>query len=447
MNLNIGNLIWMSAKPILKLAIIAGGGMALSRAGILTASASKNLSKIIVNLLMPCLLFANMSASLSSDNLKQLGVMLAASVFYVLLGLGAGTLMKRFLCPPARFKNGIIAASGWSNWGDLPLAIILSVGDMAPFQQGDSMLGLAFVSALICVFNVTLFPMGGHRIVEKDFKRPFCHSSIERNNDVSDLPNEQPMAEVAPMTTCRNSIPNEYSIMEPKSMPNADLTIEVENSVEMNHGINRSAGTNTTNIDSGITKLRLWAFSYFSLNSVKHFLINLLSPTNLGVFLGLIVAFTPPIRQLFVRSSDANASEPPLYFLLDTASFIGAGSVPLSITNLGAALAKMKLKSVHPLSASGLAIFKLIITPIIAIFVLDPLLVHGLHWVDPASDRALRFVYMLAGCMPTATTCLLLTQLYSPDGQAREVAGALVIQYVAGILTMVGALCLIIGRI
>jgi predicted permease len=174
-----------------------------------------------------------------------------------------------------------------------------------------------------------------------------------------------------------------------------------------------------------------------------------MSPVNIGIFLGILVAFISPVKNLFVPLSESSlsTSEPPLYFLLDTLSFIGAASVPLGITNLGAALAKMKFKTMHVWSTCGLALFKLVIMPIIAIFVLDPLLVHGLHWVDPLHDRALRFVYMLAGCMPTATTCLLLTQAYSPDGQAHEIASALVLQYLGGLITMIGAFALIIARL
>ncbi|KAI8057183.1 membrane transport protein-domain-containing protein [Syncephalis plumigaleata] len=377
MALDVGQLIWMAAKPIIKLALVAGGGMALSRANILTASASKLISKIIVNLLMPCLLFANMAKSLSIDNLPQLGIMTITAVFYILLGLVAGLLMKRFLNPPSRFQYGIVAASIWGNWGDLPLAIILSVGDMPPFQSGDTKLGLAFVSTLICVFNVTLFPM--------DDKVPPNRSSIAQSNTGEHNANEEEMKQ----KTDNDQI----------TVINMDTTMTETNAPSTPHR------TTTTNYDQ---------IAFYHQFDVTYEYWHLPWYTS---------GFHPPVKNLFVPTSSESlpTSEPPLYFLLDTLAFIGASSVPLSITNLGAALAKMKFKTMHVRSA-----------------------MHGLHWVDPLEDRALRFVYMLAGCMPTATTCLLLTQLYSPDGQAHEVAGALVLQYLGGLVTMVGALALII---
>ncbi|RKP22248.1 hypothetical protein SYNPS1DRAFT_26087, partial [Syncephalis pseudoplumigaleata] len=193
--------------------------------------------------------------------------MTAAATFYILLGLVAGLLMKRFLNPPRRFRYGIIAASIWANWGDLPLAIILSVGDMPPFQTGDTKLGLAFVSTLICIFNVTLFPMGGHRIVERDFTQA-TGGGLDRASRTSSM---------------------------------------------LARANNEAAADNTSQKAED--------------NASPHFAINLLlSPTNIGIFLGILVAFIPPLKHLFVRSTAPSATEPPLYFVLDTVSFIGAAS-------------------------------------------------------------------------------------------------------------------------
>jgi predicted permease len=375
---------------------------------------------------------------------------------------------------------------------------VLSVGEHPPFQPGDSVLGVAYVSALIAVFNVTLFPLGGYRLVQRDFRSipPSLPTKMVEEGtqthppSLTGHPTQESQVETVVMTEVAgpsrrvgraslDSATSEYRTRVNTCTSTADLDqlVHLANLGDRGHDSDDDDDNDQNNPRSLMdrrrslieeigfdTRLRTVksALSLPELTilpeadahpsemevtstkpasrkrrwliAIRHFLLTLCSPVNVAVLLGLLVAFIPALKRLFVQTPDMGDREPPLAFLHETASFIGAGSVPLSIANLGAALAKLELRSIHLPSALSLTVLKLIITPIIAVFALDPLLTDVLGWVSTEEDRALRFVLLLAGCVPTATTCLLLTQMYSPDGNAREIAAALVVQYVYTLL-------------
>jgi hypothetical protein len=142
------------------------------------------------------------------------------------------------------------------------------------------------------------------------------------------------------------------------------------------------------------------------LNAVR----SLLNPATISIAISIPIALIRPVKALFVPIDDspiphAPDGYPPLYFILDTANFLGAASVPIGLVCLGTALAKMKLPkkwTALPLGAIGsLAIGKLIISPILGVLIVNGFVKTGFIHED---DKILRFVAMFFSCMPTATT-------------------------------------------
>jgi predicted permease len=128
---------------------------------------------------------------------------------------------------------------------------------------------------------------------------------------------------------------------------------------------------------------------------------SLLIPASLTIILSFIIALITPLKALFVpvvNSPIPNGPDglPPLSFLLDTATFIGGASVPLGLICVGSALARLKIPRSQwnslPLGAiSGLAIGKMIVTPILGVLICEGLTKAGLIDVN---DKVLRFVCM-----------------------------------------------------
>jgi predicted permease len=87
---------------------------------------------------------------------------------------------------------------------------------------------------------------------------------------------------------------------------------------------------------------------------------------------------------------------PPLEVILDTATFIGAASVPLGLVCLGSALSRMKVPLNHlgtlPLGAiTCLTIGKMLVMPVIGVLLSKGLVKANLIHRE---DKVLRFVCM-----------------------------------------------------
>ncbi|GAA5859042.1 hypothetical protein JCM8547_003980 [Rhodosporidiobolus lusitaniae] len=166
-------LIWISVKPLIRLIIPAAIGYALSRTGLFPAAASRGASQAILNCTLPALLFSKIIPSITPQNASAIGPIFLIGFVYLLLSLLLGVLV-RVLCPtPRNFRWGLIAAATWSNWGDLPTSVVQTICASAPFSgTADADLAVAYVSIFILVFYLTLFPMRGIHLIERDYTHP-----------------------------------------------------------------------------------------------------------------------------------------------------------------------------------------------------------------------------------------------------------------------------------
>jgi auxin efflux carrier family protein len=135
----------------------------------------------------------------------------------------------------------------------------------------------------------------------------------------------------------------------------------------------------------------------------KCFLVELLKPIPIVIVFAVMIALVDPLKALFLPpSADFNPrfrpvapdGQPPLAFVLDTATFIGAASVPIGLICLGSALAHLPVGSgkAFPRGAIvALALAKMVFTPILGVGV-TRLFVH-VGFVN-RDDKVLQFVCM-----------------------------------------------------
>ncbi|KAL0947540.1 hypothetical protein HGRIS_013636 [Hohenbuehelia grisea] len=181
------------------------------------------------------------------------------------------------------------------------------------------------------------------------------------------------------------------------------------------------------------------------------FVRSLCAPVSLAMVIAFPIAAIPQLKALFVDVPEASLppapdGQPPLAVIIDAATFIGGASVPLGLICLGSALAKLQIPrhqwSTLPLGAIWwLAIGKLVIMPVLGV-----LIVHGLVKASMIGkeDKLLQFVCMFFSCLPTATTQVFLTQVYSSTGTAEHLSVFLVPQYIITFFSITGmtAYCL-----
>ncbi|KAK7688364.1 hypothetical protein QCA50_008736 [Cerrena zonata] len=508
--LGIGTLIWVSFRPLLRLVICVGCGFILTRADIFPVIAARGAGQLLLNVASPCLMFSKIVPAFNSDNIGSLGPLVLVAAIYQILGLLFAFVIKKFCWLPHRFRHGIYVAGGWGNYGDIPTSVVMSIAGSAPFKGvADQNLSIAYISVFILVFYVTLFPMGGHALIAKDFVGPEVEdeevrelakirrhallqswkrfpSLLRRRRVPSPKDQVEDLEKVGSSSGCATPIsisekgtPTE--IDDPPSavpvirqpIPSAtrhvafhdpDVHIGSPSITEVNISRVASPAPTLTHADTmthvdNVTpapsiKIANGPESKRPKSSassrgkrtkrIRSFLSSLVSPPSLAIIISFPVALVTPLKALFVPIANSpipNApdGQPPLAFVQDAATFIGAAAVPLGLICLGSALARLNVPMNRwrtlPLGAIfSLAVAKLIITPVLGVLICEGLTRAGV--IDP-SDKVLRFVCIFFSCLPTATTQVYLTQVYSGTGSAEHISAFLIPQYALMFVSMI----------
>ncbi|KAJ3331734.1 Protein M3 [Blyttiomyces sp. JEL0837] len=176
---------------------------------------------------------------------------------------------------------------------------------------------------------------------------------------------------------------------------------------------------------------------------VKFWVRSLLNLANVSSIIGLFVTSIPALRSLFVPSDPTTSTEAPLSFLFEVFTFIGAAAVPMGLVNLGAALGRLTWKGLLPYPIIlSITTARLLIMPVLGIVLVQVLVNAG---VLDEKDKMLRFVLMLETTVPTASSTVFFTQMWHPKGEATAIAGVILVQYAAAMVTMSVSLVVILS--
>lgn len=171
MPLSIGAAIYIAVKPLIKIFLCASMGFILAKKNILSVETCQNLSVIIVNFFMPCLVFYNVLASLDSSDGKTIGVMILTATLYQGIGLFFSLFVKATTPNPKYWMGGLLCAGIFTNWGDLPIAYVTTLSSGTLFTAQESRKGIAYSILFLVVFIFSMFNLGCFRLVEGDSKR------------------------------------------------------------------------------------------------------------------------------------------------------------------------------------------------------------------------------------------------------------------------------------
>ena len=136
--------------------------------------------------------------------------------------------------------------------------------------------------------------------------------------------------------------------------------------------------------------------------SIFQFLKSFFTPPSAAILISFPIALVPNLKALFTPVPgtfipSAPDGQPPLAFVLDATTFMGAASVPLGLVCLGSALARMNLPKKGewlslPLGAIGsLAVIRMLVMPVLGVLICQGLTNVGIISKD---DKVLRFVCM-----------------------------------------------------
>ncbi|KAJ3256733.1 Protein M3 [Chytriomyces hyalinus] len=403
-----GSIVWAACNPILTLAIVLSVGIFMSRNGTVSAKDSKMLSTILINTFYPCLLFTNVILGVSSANLKSFLIMTLASAVILACGSLLGILILKLTNPPEGFRYGTVMATAMGNYGDMVLAIVVSLGNLPPFANGDAAKGVAYVAAFICFTNIFFFTIG-FKYIGEDFKK--LKTTELEETAIADP--EQNKADLA------------FLIIDDTTNANAGSSSRDPQQIDVVE-------------DERSHSVRNPRFKLSE--SSKFWITTIANPCNIATVLGLIVTMIPALRSLFY---DPSGSSQPLSFAFKSFSLIGGGAVPIGILNVGTALGRLTPKKFAPPRVIGaIAFCRLVIMPVIGIAAVQAMAVNG---VINADDKMMRFVLMLQTAVPTASSAVYITQFWHPEGDADAIASVILVQYGIALVTITFALTIMLS--
>jgi len=133
----------------------------------------------------------------------------------------------------------------------------------------------------------------------------------------------------------------------------------------------------------------------------RSFIKGFLNPISITICLCLPISLVPQLKALFVQVPSVHMppapdGQPPLAFIQDIATFIGAASIPIGLICLGSSLARLNVPlnqwRTLPVGAiMSMTIGKLIIIPVIGVLICKGLVQSGVIFQD---DKVLVFISM-----------------------------------------------------
>ena len=256
--------------------------------------------------------------------------------------------------------------------------------------------------AVLNQIQISLFPLGGFLIVAKDFDGPDVASEEVRER--MRLRRRKLVTEMVP------SAKRLLSLRQNSDRIDTSGDLETADSRECT---DRKASTTESStptvdpdIDSHFRRLDLPQITpgsnqlHQSHSHWKRFLAELLKPIPIVILIAIVIALVNPLKALFLPPSInfqprfrpvAPDGQPPLAFLLDTATFIGAASVPIGLVCVGSALARLRMNAFPRGAIVSLTLVRLVITPIFGVGV-TRFFTH-VGFVD-REDKVLQFVCM-----------------------------------------------------
>ncbi|KAJ7286529.1 hypothetical protein C8J57DRAFT_1497178 [Mycena rebaudengoi] len=457
--LTAGALIWISAAPLLRLIIPVAGGFVVTKLDLFPQAAAGGMGQIILNITQPCLMFSRIISAFTAQNISGLGPIMLIAAMYQAIGVGIALITKQFFWVPHRFRWGIFVAGGWGNYGDISTPIAMSIMGAAPFNgAGDQALSVAYISAMSFYYMITLFPLGGHKLIAFDFKGPDIDSDSSRDEFRR---RRFAIFSWFPKTIARifrsKNLTGGGEVHSPSERKLPDVEVgglynsgeRDRNGDSLNFGLfPKEAGDSELELPT-VPNMQsqapapsqgriLW-------RRMVEFVKEVCSPSSLSVIVALPIVVVPALKGLFIAVDNSPIHPgtdglPPLSFLFETAIFIGAASVPLGLVCLGSALARLEIPRGQlnklPVGAiTSITVGRMIVTPVLGVL-LTKALVHG--GIIPEENKVLQFVSLIFSCIPSGVNQVFLTQVYSGDGSAEHPPAFLLPQYAMLFFSMTG---------
>ena len=157
------NYFWLSIETIFTILIASGCGAYLVRKNILHQQALKDMSNLLVHLILPCLLFSKIISAISFEALRELWVFPIAALVNIGGGLFIGLIVSMLCRKQNEFRRGIVASLGFGNSAYIPLVIIVAIVFQVPelfIEKNATANGITYISLYLVPYMILIWLVG-----------------------------------------------------------------------------------------------------------------------------------------------------------------------------------------------------------------------------------------------------------------------------------------------
>ncbi|CAI4049997.1 hypothetical protein SKDZ_14G2280 [Saccharomyces kudriavzevii ZP591] len=254
-HITLGQAIWASVKPIIKIYLIIGVGFLMAKMSILTVEATRIISDIVLTVLLPCLSFNKIVANIEDKDIKSVGIICLSALLIFGTGLFFAFIVRLLLPVPKQWYGGILAGGMFPNISDLPIAYLQSMDQGLVFSEEEGNKGVANVIIFLTMFLICIFNLGGFRLIESDFK----YNDDENAARISDTTATRPTASTntTKTNTNKSSFSNEPRLFSDKYTTRNSLTEAIDTNASANTNANASTSIISRNQTRSIDPLSL----------------------------------------------------------------------------------------------------------------------------------------------------------------------------------------------
>lgn len=161
-----------SVRAVVTMLLAVGCGVYLVRRNILHEQARRDLSLIVFNLTLPCLLFSSIVNAVSLEAVRQWWLLPAGALVHCGIGFVVGMVVARISKPPVAVERDVIVTTAFGNGAYLPLAL---VGVIAADHQGvlgarAGAEGVTYVSLYLVVYSAMQWLVGYPFLTQRSWR-------------------------------------------------------------------------------------------------------------------------------------------------------------------------------------------------------------------------------------------------------------------------------------
>ena len=134
--------------------------MILARKKILHEQALKDLTNVLVYVILPCLIFSKIITAISFEALSKLWIFPVTALINVGAGLFVGFILSLFCKSQKEFRSGVIVSVTFNNCIYIPLVIVAAITLQAPelFPDKDATAkGITYLSLYLVPFIIIIW--------------------------------------------------------------------------------------------------------------------------------------------------------------------------------------------------------------------------------------------------------------------------------------------------